>query len=139
MCPNAPGRRFLRVCAGQGEVPASGAMRRGTLVAGLTAATLLAGVAPAGAAPRSCTLPKGVYTADAQFQYATYLFTGEASDSLSALGGSLAHPSDRPRMERALANVSRGNGSRTLAYAGATARYAGAVSIALATEPPTCS
>jgi hypothetical protein len=60
-------------------------MRRlAPLIAGATACFALVSAAPAGA----CATEKERYTAGAEFQNATYLFTGQTGDALSgALSG----------------------------------------------------
>ncbi len=111
-------------------------MRRGHFA---IAAAVAAALAVPSVAAADCTLPKGVYTANAEYEYQTYLFEGQAETSVGNLASALGTPSDKRRLEEALADVSRGNASRGTVFAGATGTYVAAVATALAAEPPTCT
>lgn len=109
-------------------------MRRGLFAIAAVAALAVPSVASA-----DCTLPKGVYTANAEFQYQTYLFEGQSEASVANLVSALGTPTDKRRLEEAIADVSRGNAARGTTFAGASAAYVAAVSTALANDPPQCT
>jgi len=111
-------------------------MRRGYLIAVAAATLALAVPAPAGAA--SCTWPKGLYTANAEYEYATYLYYGQTQNSLSAFLYALRNPSDTRTLQTTFSNLVKGGGSRTATYLTATENYAGRAATAIAEDPPRC-
>ncbi len=97
-------------------------MRLRSLIA-MTAAGIALWTPTTAAAQGQCLPPKGVYTAQAEFANATYLFGGQLMDSL--VGNDVR-------------DATLGNATRGLAYAGAAQVYVIAVSRAMLTEPPEC-
>jgi len=108
-------------------------MRLGSLIA-MTAAGIALLTPATAAAQGQCLPPKGVYTAQAEFANATYLFSGQLLDSVAALSTAR----DRPAQEQAVRNLVIGNLTRGATYAGATEQYVLKVTTAMLTEPPQC-
>jgi hypothetical protein len=114
-------------------------MRRSRgLIAGALAYAAIVATPAAAASPRACTFPKGWYTAQAEYQYATYLFTGQAGDSVTQAAGALGAPQNSGALQAALTNLTTGNANRTATYAGATQEFAVRVVQATAQDPPRC-
>jgi hypothetical protein len=89
----------------------------------MTAAGIALWTPTTAAAQGQCLPPKGVYTAQAEFANATYLFSGRLFDSVAA---------------RDARDVTLGNVTRGLSYAGAAEQYVLTVTRAMLTEPPQC-
>jgi hypothetical protein len=97
------------------------------------------GGVPAVAAQRSaCDLPKGWYTAQAEYQFAISLYAGQSGDSatqtLSALGSG-----NQAAITAALTNLTTGNANRTATFATATQIFVTKALDALAQQPPSCT
>ena len=67
-------------------------MRRGISIVALAAT---AGLAVPALASAQCSLPKGIYTANAEYQYATDLFSGQVQSSLAQLLAAARNPADQ--------------------------------------------
>ena len=116
-------------------------MRSGSgLVAGAAIACVAVGAfgaGPAGAArPRACGPSKEWYTAVAEYQYATSLYSGQTSDAvtqgLSALGSR-----DQAAIQAALVNLTSGQANRSATFATATQTFL-VKGLEALSQPPTC-
>jgi hypothetical protein len=111
-------------------------MRRGLSIAVLAAT---AGLALPAAASAQCSLPKSIYTANAQYQYAVDLFGGQLQTSLAQLLAAARNPGDQAALNAALANVASGNASRGADFATASQQYLTSLTRALAEDSPQCA
>lgn len=97
------------------------------------------GAVPATAAGRSaCTFPKGWYTAQAEYQYAVGLYTGQTGDSLTQTLSAL-RSQNQTAIEAALVNLTTGNANRAATFATATETFVTKALDALSKEPPNCT
>ncbi len=104
-------------------------MRRGLVILTVTCAMAI----PATAAAQ-CGPPKGVYIANTELANATYLFSGQTLDGLSAV---LSAPDSAARQAALQDLVGAGTGNAVV-YASVVAQYPLKALRAQLTEPPEC-